>query len=309
MPMNEKIQKALKHCIAETHFDWGPKISGKVRDTYDLGDKLALVTTDRQSAFDRVLAAVPYKGEVLTQCSAWWFEKTKHIIKNHMLAVPQPNVMHVKKCDVFPIEFVVRGYITGTTNTALWTQYNQGVRQYCGHDLPEGLQKNQQLEKPLVTPTTKEIEHDRPISAEEIVSQALMTQADWDYASEKAQALYAFGAEVAKKHGLILVDTKYEMGKDAQGNILLIDECHTPDSSRYWAADTYLDRFVAGEEPDNFDKEFLRLWFSERCDPYHDATLPEAPEALILTLSQRYIALYEKITGLTFSFSEYAVIS
>ena len=297
-----QIQNALPFCLTQTQFSFGKKYQGKVRDTYDLGDKLILITTDRQSAFDRVLASVPYKGQVLNLASAWWFEKTEHIIPNHLIVVPDPNVTIAKKCQVFPIEFVVRGYITGTTSTSLWTQYNNNVRNYCGNQLPEGLRKNQRLEKPLLTPTTKDENHDRPISPAEILSEGWMTEADWAIASAAAMRLYQFGVEVAAKHGLILVDTKYEFGKDADGNIVLIDEIHTPDSSRYWLAAGYEERFVNNKEPENIDKEFLRLWFVDHCDPYNDKILPEAPKELIVTLASRYIQLYEMITGSTFHF-------
>lgn len=302
---NSKILNALTHCITETHFDWGPKTVGKVRDTYDLGDKLAIVTTDRQSAFDRILAAVPFKGEVLNQCSAWWFAQTRHIIPNHMLSVPAPNVMQVKKARVFPVEFIMRGYMSGSTNTSLWTQYKAGVRDYCGHYLPDGLSKNHKLEKPLLTPTTKAADHDQAISAQEIVAQGLMTQTQWDYVSEKVQALYQFGVKVAAEHGLILVDTKYEVGIDAEGKIILVDELHTPDSSRYWLAKSYADRIAQGQEPENIDKEFFRLWYRQHCDPYQDAVLPEAPQDLIVKLSERYIQLYETITGSDFAYACY----
>lgn len=301
----EKIAAALSQCITETHFDWGKKISGKVRDTYDCGDSLMMVTTDRLSAFDRILAAIPYKGEVLTQCSAWWFEQTKHIIPNHVLDVPGPHIMRVKKATVFPVEFVMRGYISGSTGTSLWKQYDSGVRHYCGYDFPEGMLKNQKLAKPLLTPSTKDVLHDKSVSAEEILALGLMSESDWHYASQKAQELYEFGARVALAHGVILVDTKYEMGKDAEGNIILIDELHTPDSSRYWLADTYQEKIAKGEEPDNVDKEFLRLWFAKNCNPYEDEVLPAAPKDLVMSLSQRYIELYEKITGLPFQFAEY----
>jgi phosphoribosylaminoimidazole-succinocarboxamide synthase len=298
----DQIRQALSCCLTETHIAAGTKYQGKVRDTYDLGDKLLLITTDRQSAFDRVLAAVPFKGQVLNLTSAWWFEKTEHIIPNHVITFPDPNVTIAKKCQVFPVEFVVRGYISGTTSTSLWTQYNNGVRQYCGYNLPEGLQKNQQLAEPLLTPTTKETAHDRPVSADEILAKGLMTPTDWKMASEAALRLYQFGVLEAAKRGLILVDTKYEFGKDADGNVVLIDEIHTPDSSRYWLAASYQERFAKREEPDNIDKEFLRLWFAEHCDPYNDAVLPEAPAELIVTLASRYIQLYETITGNAFIF-------
>ena len=168
---SEQIRQALPFCLTETHLDIGIRYQGKVRDTYDLGDRLVLITTDRQSAFDRVLAAVPYKGQVLNLTSAWWFEKTEHIIQNHVLAFPDSNVTIAKKCAVLPIEFVVRGYITGTTSTSLWTQYNSGVRNYCGIQFKEGLLKNERLPVPLITPTTKDKEHDRPISPAEIVAE------------------------------------------------------------------------------------------------------------------------------------------
>jgi phosphoribosylaminoimidazole-succinocarboxamide synthase len=303
---NEQIEEALPFCLTETKVATGKKYQGKVRDTYDLGDKLLLITTDRQSAFDRVLASVPYKGHVLNLTSAWWFEQTEHIVPNHVITIPDPNVTLAKKCEVFPVEFVVRGYITGTTSTALWTQYKNGVRNYCGNPLPEGLLKNQRLDKPLLTPTTKDVAHDRPISAEEIVSEGMMSQADWDKAADAAMRLYEFGVETAAKNGLILVDTKYEFGKDRDGNIVLIDEIHTPDSSRYWLANSYEERFANKLEPENIDKEFLRLWFVDNCDPYNDKELPQAPRELIVTLASRYIQLYEMITGNKFNFPKVA---
>lgn len=299
----DAIRAALPHCLTETHFKFGEKYQGKVRDTYDAGDKLILVTTDRQSAFDRVLASVPYKGQVLNLTSAWWFEQTESIVPNHMIAVPDPNVMIAKKCKVLPIEFVVRGYITGTTSTSLWTIYQKGARDYCGLSFADGLRKNQRLDQPVLTPTTKETAHDRPISPAEIVSEGWLTQAEWDEASAAALKLFQFGMVTAAKHGLILVDTKYEFGRDADGRIVLIDEIHTPDSSRYWLANSYEQRFADGKEPENIDKEFLRLWFVDHCDPYHDAVLPPAPEELIVTLASRYVQLYERITGRAFTFT------
>ena len=304
MPMTAiNIEAAMPFRLIETEFQFGKKYQGKVRDTYDLGDKLILITTDRLSAFDRVLAAVPYKGQVLNLTSAWWFEQTASIVPNHLLAVPDPNVMIAKKCQVFPIEFVVRGYMTGSTSTSLWTQYKNGVRNYCGVSLDDGMRKNQPLEEPILTPTTKEKEHDRPISPQDIVAEGWMSQAEWDEASEMALRLFKFGVNVAAKHGLILVDTKYEFGRDLSGNIVLVDEIHTPDSSRYWIANSYPERFAAGNEPENIDKEFLRLWFAEHCDPYKDNRLPEAPQELIVTLASRYIQLYEMITGNDFSYA------
>ena len=264
---------------------------------------MVLITTDRQSAFDRVLAAIPFKGQALNLTSAWWFEQTRHIVPNQVLSIPDPNVTIAKKCTVFPIEFVMRGYITGTTSTSLWTVYDSGRRHYCGNDLPDGLVKNQKLPTNILTPTTKG-DHDRPISPDEIVSENWMTADDWEQCSRIAQELFAFGQAKAAKHGLILVDTKYEMGRDENGELLLVDEIHTPDSSRYWIADTYQQRTREGQEPDNVDKEFLRLWFTENCDPYEDEVLPPAPDDLVVELSRRYIYLYEKITGRSFDFPE-----
>ena len=300
----DRISVEIDNTLTETALGSLNKKTGKVRDQYDLGKYLALITTDRQSAFDRVLASIPFKGQVLNMASAWWFDKTKHIIDNHVINMADPNVIIAKKCEVFPIEFVVRGFITGSTSTSLWTVYNNGDREYCGNTLPEGLEKNQRLESNMLTPTTKEEHHDRPIAPPEIVSEKWMTQDDWDYCSQKALELFEFGQKKAKENGMILVDTKYEMGKDEDGNILLIDEIHTPDSSRYWVADTYEDRMKNGEEPQNIDKEFLRLWFVDNCDPYKDKELPPAPEELIVELSSRYIYLYETITGGVFPFPD-----
>ncbi len=300
----DRITKELKNTLTETSIKGGIKKNGKVRDQYELDDKIILITTDRQSAFDRVLASIPFKGQVLNLTSGWWFEKTKHIIENHVISIPDPNITIAKKCSVFPIEFVVRGYITGSTSTALWTVYNNGAREYCGNALPEGLIKNQKLDSIMLTPTTKEVEHDRPISPDEIIKESWMSKKDWEYCSQKALELFRFGQEKAKEHGMILVDTKYEMGKDSDGNIMLIDEIHTPDSSRYWLAQTYDERMANNMEPENIDKEFLRLWFSDNCDPYNDPDLPDAPPELVAELSSRYIYLYETITGSLFPFPD-----
>lgn len=275
---------------------------GKVRDIYFFPDYVILFTTDRQSAFDRQLANVPFKGQVLNMTSLWWFEQTKHIVPNHVLFSPANNVLIAKKTEVFPIEFVMRGYITGTTSTSLWKHYSKGVRSYCGHTFPEGLRKNQKLEVNLLTPTTKDDAHDELISADEILSRGIMTIEDWKKCAQYATDLFAYSQAKALEKGLILVDTKYEFGKDKNGNILLIDEIQTPDSSRYWIADTYDAKFGNNEEPDNIDKEFLRKWFVAHCDPYADKILPEAPQDLVTELSRRYILLYEVITGCQFDF-------
>jgi len=300
----ERIKAELNNTLTETTLDRGKKRAGKVRDQYALGDKIALITTDRQSAFDRVLASIPFKGQVLNLTSAWWFEQTKDIIPNQVINIPDPNITLAKNCEVFPIEFVVRGYITGSTSTSLWTVYNNGDREYCGNILSEGLVKNQKLDSNMLTPTTKEEHHDRPIAPNDIVREGWMTQTDWEYCSQKALELFEYGQKKAAENGMILVDTKYEMGKAENGEIVLIDEIHTPDSSRYWIAETYNERIASGNEPQNIDKEFLRLWFVDNCDPYNDEVLPAAPEDLIVELSSRYIYLYETITGQLFPFPE-----
>ena len=299
-----RINAELNNTLTETALSSGSKRTGKVRDQYELDNKIVLITTDRQSAFDRVLASIPFKGQVLNLTSAWWFDQTKDIIPNHVIKIPDPNVTIVKKCEVFPIEFVVRGYITGSTSTSLWTVYNNGDREYCGNTLQEGLVKNQKLDTNMLTPTTKEEHHDRPISPDEIISEEWMTQKDWDYCSQIALELFAFGQVKSRQNGMILVDTKYEMGRDKNGIIRLIDEIHTPDSSRYWVANTYEERMSAGQEPQNIDKEFLRLWFVDNCDPYNDEILPDAPEELVAELSSRYIYLYETVVGESFPFPD-----
>jgi phosphoribosylaminoimidazole-succinocarboxamide synthase len=295
------IEANINNCLdSAEELNLGGFRRGKVRDTFDLGDTLALVVTDRQSAFDRVLAAIPFKGQVLNQVSAFWFEATKDIVPNHVIDVPDPNVTLGKKGKVIPIEMVVRSFMTGSTSTSIWKNYSNGVRSYCGHQLPEGMVKNQRFETPIVTPTTKDEVHDELISGEEIISRQIVDEATWHKMESIALALFARGQEIAAKNGLILVDTKYELAFDEDGEIMLIDEIHTPDSSRYWLAESYEERFAAGKEPENIDKEFLRLWFIDCCDPYNDPELPAAPDELVVELSSRYIRLYEMITGREF---------
>jgi phosphoribosylaminoimidazole-succinocarboxamide synthase len=287
----------------------GPKTTGKVRDIYDQGDTLVLITTDRHSSFDRIIARIPWKGQVLNQVSAWWFEATRDIVPNHVLAIPDPNVTIAKKCAMVPIEAVVRGYLTGVTDTAIWTRYSTGKRDFGSSVLPEGMRKNQRLPQPIFDPTTKEADHDRTLSPEEMIAQGFVTPELFARIKETALALFARGQEIAARNGLVLVDTKYEFGTDASGRLVLIDEIHTPDSSRYWQLDSYQTRFGAGEEPHYFDKEFLRLWFKEHSDPYADATLPQAPQDLVDELSCRYIQMYEQITGDAFKRGETPISS
>lgn len=288
--------------LQDTDFDFlGRKISGKVRDIYDQGDRLILVTTDRHSSFDRIIAHVPWKGQVLNQISAWWFEKTKDIVPNHVLAIPDPNATVARKCTMVPIEAVVRGYLTGVTDTAIWTRYGKGQRNFGGVALPDGMKKNQKLPQPIFDPTTKETEHDRVLEPEQMIAEGFVSQDLFDRIKATAMALFARGQDLAARSGLILVDTKYEFGTDTNGGLVLIDEIHTPDSSRYWWLNSYRARFATGEEPQYFDKEFLRLWFKDHSDPYRDAILPDAPAELVEELSRRYIQIYEQITGEKFA--------
>lgn len=298
MLSDSEIKKQIEFTLKGTDFPiLGEKYTGKVRDVYLRNKDIFLISTDRQSAFDRILARIPFKGQVLTQTSSFWFDQTKDIIPNHVISVPDPNVVVCKKLNVFPVEVVVRGYISGVTSTSAWTAYSKGERSFCGNMLPEGLKKNQKFICPIITPTTKSEEHDEKISPEEIIANSLMSKEQWDFVAEKALKLFERGTEVAAKNGLILVDTKYEFGYDDKGDIFLIDEIHTPDSSRFWIKGTYQERFKENKEPENIDKEFLRLWFKEHCDPYKDESLPEAPEDLVIELSKRYIKLFEMITG------------
>jgi phosphoribosylaminoimidazole-succinocarboxamide synthase len=287
--------------LTETDFPFlGPKTEGKVRDIYDRGDRLVLVTTDRHSSFDRIIAHIPWKGQVLNEVSAWWFARTKDIVPNHVLAMPDPNVTIGRKCAPLAIEAVVRGYLTGVTDTAAWTRYAAGERRFGGIVLPDGMRKNERLPQPLFDPTTKEATHDRTLSPEQMIAEGFISAGTFEQVKQTALALFARGQELAARNGLLLVDTKYEFGTDESGQLLLIDEIHTPDSSRYWQRDSYAARFAAGEEPQYFDKEFLRLWFRDHCDPYRDAALPPAPPELVAELSRRYIAMYEQITGAKF---------
>jgi phosphoribosylaminoimidazole-succinocarboxamide synthase len=295
--------------LRQTNFDGlGRKIAGKVRDIYDQGDRLVLITTDRHSSFDRIIAHVPWKGQVLNQVSAYWFEKTKDIVPNHVLALPDPNVTVAKKCTLVPVEAVVRGYLTGVTDTAIWTRYGNGERTFGGVVLSDGMRKNQKLPQPIFDPTTKEATHDRTLTPEQMIAEGFVTEAMFERIRQTALALFARGLEMVARNGLILVDTKYEFGTDENGDLVLIDEIHTPDSSRYWQRDSYEARLAAGEEPQYFDKEFLRLWFKEHSDPYADAKLPDAPADLVAELSRRYIQMYEQITGTKFAYGETPVL-
>lgn len=280
---------------------FGTKKQGKVRDLYILKHKRAFISTDRQSAFDKVLGLIPFKGQVLTALSAFWFEKTKDIIPNHLITVADPNVLLVRNCDVLPIEVVVRGYITGVTDTSIWGSYEKGDRIIYGIKFPDGLKKNQKLKKTVVTPTTKAIsgKHDERLTEEDIIRQEIVPPKLWRKMKKTALSLFARGQKVCDKAGIILVDTKYEFGLDENGKLTLIDEVHTPDSSRYWVKKTYKKRFAEGLEPESYDKEPLRIWFKER-GYTGEGKIPKMPPEFLVKMSMLYMGIYEKITGKKF---------
>ncbi|MDQ7029496.1 MAG: phosphoribosylaminoimidazolesuccinocarboxamide synthase [Ardenticatenia bacterium] len=295
----EALINAIPHAVETVDVpELGSKVQGKVRDIYHLGGQRVLITTDRVSAFDRVLGLIPFKGQVLNQLSAWWFRQTADIVGNHMLEVPDPNVMVVQEAQALPVEVIVRGYITGVTATSLWYLYAQGERRPYGLPLPEGLRKNDPLPQPVITPTTKATggAHDERLTRAEVIERGLVAPDVWARVEEVALALFARGQEVARQAGLILVDTKYEFGL-LNGELVLIDELHTPDSSRYWVAETYTPG--SDQDPEHFDKEYLRAWFAAR--GYRgDGTPPTMPPEVVAQVAQRYIAAYERLTGHTF---------
>ncbi len=276
---------------------------GKVRDNYDLADgRRILIATDRLSAFDIILASIPAKGQVLTATARHWFERTADICPNWVESYPDPNAVIGRTLTILPVEMVIRGYMAGTTGTSVLTLYKAGVRAMYGHIFPDGLRDNQLLPTPIITPTSKALDgaHDAPLTPEDIIGNKLLTKSQWDEVSALSRALYARGATLAAERGLILADTKYEFGIDDDGRIILADEIHTPDSSRYWRASTYESRFGAGERPESFDKDFVRNWVAARCDPYNDP-IPEIPQDLIDATARVYIEAYEIITGETFA--------
>lgn len=275
---------------------------GKVRDNYDLPDgRRIIIATDRISAFDRILASIPFKGQVLTQTARFWFEATADICPNHVLEYPDPNVVVGRRLEILPVEIVVRDYLAGTTGTSILTLYKSGQREMYGVRLPDGLRDNQRLPEPIITPTTKAFDggHDEPLTPQDILDKGLLTAQQWDTLKTYAFALFARGQKIAAERGLILVDTKYEFGLDPEGRIVLADEIHTPDSSRYWFAETYAARLAAGERPDSFDKDFVRSWVAARCDPYKDP-IPAIPAEVILETAEVYVQAFETITGQVF---------
>jgi phosphoribosylaminoimidazole-succinocarboxamide synthase len=302
MVSNDVIKTQLGKTLEGTDFtDLGSKYKGKVRDCYSRGDKRVIVVTDRISAFDVVLGTIPFKGQVLNQIAAHWFAETASLAQNHVIDVPDPTVMLAHECTLLPVEFVYRAYMTGVTTTSIWYHYQRGARRFCGHALPDGMRKNQRLEKAILTPSTKAEHggHDQSVSREEILASGVISAKDFDEAAAMCARLFAYGQEAAAKRGLILVDTKYEVGRKKDGSLCLIDEIHTPDSSRYWYADDYQARFDKGEEPRGLDKEYVRRTLAEG-GYLGDGPPPPLSDEVRCEAARRYIALYELITGKPF---------
>jgi phosphoribosylaminoimidazole-succinocarboxamide synthase len=298
--------RQIPYALAETNLTGFPhKHAGKVRDSYyGNGPTRVIVTTDRISAFDFHVGLIPFKGQILNQMAKFWFDHTQDIIQNHVVAMPHPNVMIAKECKPLPIEMVVRGYITGVTGTSMWHKYSAGGREFCGHTLPDGLKKNDKLPTPLITPSTKESEknkHDRSVSSRELLEFSGIDPALYAEIEKVALKLFARGTEIAARAGFILVDTKYEFGLDANGALTLIDEIHTPDSSRYWKASSYAARQAAGEEQDYYDKEFVRLRLAALgLNKFGmEAELKKLPADLFADAAMRYAEVFENITGQT----------
>jgi phosphoribosylaminoimidazole-succinocarboxamide synthase len=302
MLTNEQLLAQIQYVLTGTNFpSLGEKYEGKVRDNYTKGGKRVIIVTDKLSAFDRIITLIPFKGQVLNQIAKFWFDQTKDICGNHVIEFPDPNVVIAKECTALPVEMVVRGYITGVTSTSAWSHYEKGVRNFCGNQLPEGLKKNQKFDDPIITPSTKAQhgDHDESVSREDILERGVISAEDFDTMADIAMKLYLRGVEIAAKQGIILVDTKYEFGKDSDGKIVLIDEIHTPDSSRFWFADEYADRFASGVEQKKIDKEYLREWLAER-GFRGDGEVPEIPDDIKAETARRYIEAYELITGQQF---------
>lgn len=300
---DDTLRRALQNPLDAAELAGGEVYRGKVRDNLTLPDgRRVLVTTDRVSAFDRVLGTIPLKGQVLSTLAAWWFRETRHVAPNHLLDAPDPNVMVGVGCDPLPLEVVVRSYLTGVTSTSVWTAYARGDRSFCGHALPEGLRKNDPLPAPIVTPSTKAPKggHDESVSAAELVARGVISEADMRAVSEMSLALFAEGVERCAAQGLILVDTKYEFGRAPSGELLLIDEIHTPDSSRFWFAESYAPRHARGEEPESLDKEYVRRWLAAQ-GFVGEGDVPALTDEVRMEAARRYITAFERITGTNFT--------
>lgn len=288
--------------------DLSSPYKGKVRQSYDAPkERKIIIATDRLSAFDRQITTIPLKGQVLTQLAAYWFKETEDICPNHVIAYPDPNVLVCRKLRMLPIEMIVRGYLAGSTATSILKMYKAGRREMYGVTFPDGLRDNEKLETPIITPTTKAEtnEHDEPLTPQKIIEDKILDEALWNKASAYALALFERGQKIAQSRGLILADTKYEFGLLPDGTLLLADEIHTPDSSRYWIGSTYEERLKAGQGPETLDKDVIRRWLNEHCDPYKDA-LPPIPDSLRIATAETYISVYEKMTGTKFPFPDAA---
>ncbi len=294
------LQRQLDKTIEKTNYEnLGTRYQGKVRDTYQTGDQLLLVTTDRISAFDHILPqTIPFKGQVLNQTAAYFFDATEDVVPNHVQNVPDPNVTVATACSPIPIEFVVRGYLAGHA----WREYERGARTLCGHPLPDGLRESEQLPSPIVTPTTKAEEgHDEDVTREEAIRRTEIDAATFDQLAEWSLALFERGTEMAAEQGLILVDTKYEFGRTPEGDFVLIDEVHTPDSSRYYYRDGYEERLEEGVPQQQLSKEFVREWLMDHgFQGQEGQEMPDLPDSFRVTVAERYIELYETVTGLEF---------
>ena len=302
MVTQNQLRPFLSNAFDSTNFPHlGHKYAGKVRDVYTRGDQVILISTDRQSAFDKRWCTIPLKGQVLNQISSWWFDRVKDVMPSHVLGNPDPSVTLGKRLRMLKIEIVVRAYLTGSTSTSIWVNYQRGARAFCGNALPEGMKKNQRLSDIIFTPSTKpETGHDVSMNPEELVRLGVTTHEEIEMARGHAFALFRRGQEVAAERGLILVDTKYEMGYDSDGHLCVGDEVHTPDSSRYWVAASYEERFSHGEEPESLDKEFFRLWLQRQGYSGDDGPQPLVTDEARLMLAEKYIDLYERMTGEAF---------
>ena len=301
------LQAQLERCLESTDLTTLPVLHGatryvgKVRDNYTLDELRVIVVSDRISAFDRVLGTIPFKGQVLNQMASYWFAKTRHLVRNHYIVSPDPAVTLALGCTPLPVEFVMRGYLTGVTSTSVWHHYQNGARVFCGHRLPEGMKKNEPLPEPLLTPSTKAEKggHDESLSREEILARGLLDEASFDAAAGLARVLFAFGQARVAERGLILVDTKYEIGRAPDGGLMVIDEIHTPDSSRYWYADDYELRLRKGEDPRALDKEYVRRWYAAQ-GYTGEGTPPPLTDEVRSEAARRYVEAYERITGQRF---------
>ncbi len=309
MSLEDELRAQLRHTLDSTPFTTIDgrtleRYDGKVRDCFidnERGERIIIVT-DRLSAFDAVVGTIPSKGQVLNQLAQFWFEKTTDIAPNHMIRVPDPNVMIARECTALPVELVMRSYLTGVTSTSIWKAYESGARTFCGHALPDGMKKNEKLPQPILTPSTKAAkgDHDVSVSRDELLAMGRIDADVFDRAAALAAAMFEEGQRHAAAQGLILADTKYEIGLDKNGVLTFIDEIHTPDSSRYWYADDYEERLARGEEPRSLDKEYVRRWLANEATWSGDGPPPVMPDEVRIEAARRYIASFELVTGTAF---------